>query len=137
MREILFRGKNSNSNKWVYGYYMQSVAENPDSVDMIISSDCASGWRIDKDTAGQYTGLQDKNGAKIFEGDIISANLDDENPENTTNLAVVWKEYGFLGRHLQKPYIYYYESLENKFVKKFEVIGNIYDNPELLTNESE
>lgn len=103
-------------------------------------------------TLCQYTSLTDKNGTKIFEHDIISAHLDDLFPENETRLVVVWHDYGFFG--INPRYIDYtqyqidlitmitskqsemkdvlFDSLENEFVKKFEVIGNIYDNPELL-----
>ncbi len=82
---------------------------------------------IDTKTVGQYTGLQDKNGTKIFEGDILSAHLDDGYPENETMLEVVWHNNGWYGKNGK-----FFDDFDNGFEKYFEVIGNIHDNPELL-----
>lgn len=73
-REILFRGKRIGDGKWVYGYYYQK--QNPFSEDGIpvkhfISELAPFGAQIDPTSVGQYTGLKDKNGNMIFEGDVV------------------------------------------------------------------
>ena len=158
MREILFRGKSPVTNEWIIGYLFNSRIR-CNEVNIIIPQ-CSFYDLFFKDklyqvlspTVCQYTGITDKSGAKIFEHDIISAHLDDLFPENETRLVVIWHDYGFFG--INPRYIDYtqyqvdlitmitsqqsemkdvlFDSLENEFVKKFEVIGNIYDNPELL-----
>lgn len=128
MREILFRGRNENST-WKYG----SLLVNKDTFDNdvfiyhICDADGYSTEIIDTKTVGQYTGLQDKNGTKIFEGDILSAHLDDGYPENETMLEVVWHNNGWYGKNGK-----FFDDFDNGFEKYFEVIGNIHDNPELL-----
>lgn len=152
MREILFRGYSENEGCWLFGDYAPATSISPDNIFPQLQYGYIEGVAVTPETVGQYTCLTDKNGTKIFENDIISAHLDDLFPENETRLVVVWHDYGFFG--INPRYIDYtqyqtdlitmitskqsemkdvlFDSLENEFVKKFEVIGNIYDNPELL-----
>lgn len=119
MREILFRGKAITSKKWIYG-------------DLLQYADVAQIWEdteqgkfnvlVIAETVGQYTGLTDKNGKKIFEGDILST------PK--WKGVVAWGDgYGtYCVQHgINRPAI---DIVMNEF--DVEVIGNIYDNPELL-----
>lgn len=128
MREILFRGRNENST-WIYG----SLLVDKDTFDKnafiyyICDIDGYSMEIFNTKTIGQYTGLCDKNGTKIFEGDILSAHLDDGYPENETILEVVWHNNGWYGKNGK-----FFDDFDNGFEKYFEVIGNIHDNPELL-----
>ena len=126
MREILFRGKRLNNGKWVEGYFFRQYGSNE-----IITADNELYYHVLPETVGQYTGLKDKNGTRIFEGDILSAHFDDAFPDEETRGWVCWHDYGWhirIGAHL--------DTLESDWVSHyFEIIGNIHDNPELLEGE--
>ena len=132
MREILFRGKVKGKNKWHIGWYQPPFDYKWESTDgevrhsdaMIIFLNYAMrpDWTVvDEATVGQYTGLTDKNGTKIFEGDIVDV--------NGYAYAVCWNEdnveFGIYNKD---------ESIGIAYIGAFntEVIGNIYDNPELI-----
>lgn len=154
MREILFRGKVADEpDEWVQGYlrdaetiFQQTRHEK--------SKCCDYGFfSVKPETIGQYTGLTDNNGTKIFEGDIVKFNK---------QVGYIVYEYGSFGvgieeginyRRLEKftnenldnefegtfndnfiPLFEIYYNLNNvdDYIEEIEVIGNIYDNPELL-----
>lgn len=130
MREILFRGKHANpydTEDWYYGYYKRT-----NNVYHYIIKENGNIIPINSKTLGQFTGLRDKNGIKIFEGDIIKQ-YDDIS-------KVYWDEDAckFLIRC-------YNTGLPTNLVLPcalhssctYEVIGNIYDNPELLKGVKE
>lgn len=154
MREIEFRGKcirdknreyrsNYRNGDWVYGlvteidnYYKRSVMTNFDGI---------SGIDIQTETIGQYTGLVDKNGTKIFEGDIVKKEYFDK-PYSSKRKSkeligvVKWKEFKaskgvyeacFDVEITDKNYETYRCWNWSRFYE-CEIIGNIYDNPELL-----
>ena len=145
MREILFRGKRHNA-EWVFGcYYKQTECYGDACINHLIitthedlSFDQAMDYyEVLPETVGQFTGLTDKNGKKIFEGDIVAQNWYDHNePEDDSFGEVVFCEYdcsfsvmdvdkdGIVP--LGKCHAYHWEC---------EVIGNIHDNPELLEVE--
>ena len=133
MREIMFRGKRTDGKGWMYGYY----SFNPTTNIHWIRTPRTTYWDEDMiapSTVGQYTGLKDKNGKRIFEGDIVAQNwYDYDEPRDDSFGKVVFCEYdcsfsvmdvnkdGFMP--LGRCGSYHWEV---------EVIGNIHDNPELL-----
>ena len=132
-REILFKAKRKDNGEWVEGYYRRIpcmgmlehyiMPQNP--------KNRLEQYEIDPDTICQYTGLTDKNGKKIWENDVVRYydNLANMNKED----LVKWNEThaSFVRLHKSKmglQYLYIDECIANRC----EVIGNIFDNPELL-----
>ncbi len=132
-REIKFRGKRLDNGEWAYGAFVPDELEQThgkmvtwgfirrykpnrtvESVEMI---------EVDRNTVGQYTGLKDKNGKEIYDGDILWCDLG-------WKYAVEWdeEEGRFIGYTLENERKIVYVNRD----PKSEVIGNIYDNPELL-----
>ena len=145
MREIVFRGKRCDNGEWVYGYYVEShhswKGHKPHKSWIVGSPITNGGWfnllqryAVKDDTVGQYTGLTDKNGNKIFEGDILQTRAKFKG-------VVTWNKKGYF-------YINDDEELKEKdceilgvmlecvnrfeVIGEFEIIGNIIDTPELL-----
>ena len=128
MREILFRAKLLFNGKWVYGGFVREFDGSP----QIISDEDGGMYEIAPETVGQYTGLKDKNGKKIFEGDIIRVEHDLWHGENKktreSDIGVViyntnTAEFG------AKIHGYCNCLTLRRWKGDFnEVIGNIYDN---------
>lgn len=157
MREILFRGKDIDTGKWRYGGY--SVIEPPP---VCFTSDLTSrdkpkscivvevgfaDWgmprsygmaEVDADTVGQYTGLLDKNGTKIFEGDILEVKNTFVDTEKDTHgfLIVSFLDDAFCAGDKPLSYWLFGSRNGNRTLERAEVCGNIYDNPELLEENS-
>lgn len=136
MREILFRGKKVTDGEWTYGYYVQ-VEDFLDGKrhDLIFEIDSVAypdneiigSNEICPNTLGQYTGLTDKNGVKIFEGDIVWFDGGWEEYGGNTFEVVFTNGCFYLGRNPDTVCF-----LLKAYIEWAEVIGNIYDNPELL-----
>jgi uncharacterized phage protein (TIGR01671 family) len=148
-REIKFRGKRFDNGKWVYGHYFMGVPSPLDENKQrhYIAPPCGLGEEVDPATVGQFTGLKDKNGQEIYEDDIakvkISTFIDDaiSNEEEIFELVkpVIYRGCAFVVDISELGTEIDYELIENfcgnvgeEFGHSFEVIGNIYDNPELL-----
>ena len=127
MREILFRGKKNNSGEWVYGnLFNPDKSDTPTQICMgtHIVRIC---YEIDTETVGQYTGLTDMNGKKVFEGDIIKCKVHEMNGYRVRRGVVEYHGVGFI---MNLDPNSWYDQKNISF--DCEVIGNIYDNPELL-----
>ena len=137
MRDILFRGKNKTTGKWVYGNlihvgdYWCILEREEDLHPMDVPYlDCEIGWidgkatPVDPQSVGQFTDLYDKNGKKIFEGDIVKG----RNPLHEDRLIyrIAYAENGF----------YYFDEDDVAWypynIEDDEAIGNIHDNPGYL-----
>jgi len=140
MREIKFRGKRIDNGEWVYGYIVK------------VASPCGLGWvmhipakdpddnhrvvQVNPSTVGQYTGLKDKNGVEIYEGDIIVPPTWRYQMKLVVNFGIgifdsgIYKFNGFYlvdenGRQGEDQYELHTDG-------EYKVIGNIHNNPELL-----
>lgn len=151
MRELLFHGKQIENNEWVEGALIsiQTDLNGNDNQAFIVSEinfrdSIYDVWKyadeVNPETVGQFTGKVDKNGTKIFEGDVFQ--LDDD------IVAVVifsdgcfrLEEYGLCGTWTESGYdecgggygIVECEPIDWYFLKDMEIIGNIHDNPALI-----
>ena len=127
MREILFRGKHMHvcpENKHLDGTWVEGYLEEENHI-----NDGKCEFLIDPETICQYTGLIDKNGKKIWENDILEGHLDDKFPEDVTREKVIWHESGW---KTEEPGCDNKEYLDKFDTENFEIVGNVYDNPELL-----
>ena len=144
MRTIKFRGKDLDTDKWIKGDLVQTIGYYP----QVRSSYCDDQGKLQyqltavkPETVGQFTGLLDKNGKEIYEGDILRG---DEYPYNCDVVdnyfvEIVWADNvcGFYRITHKKPNSTVrgishgnWSELDEEDIKSFEVIGNIHDNPE-------
>lgn len=127
MREILFRGKRTDNGKWIEGSLF--LPDKPDTPTQICigTNVVRISYDVDPSTIGQYTGLTDKNGTKIFEGDIVTTKFNERNKP----YATIYDEElaAFIGRDKNNFNFTTLGCIDNSLI---EIIGNIHDNPELL-----
>lgn len=120
MREILFRGKSVDHNSWEYGYYF--ISEGRHYIQWAVKNDKMTWCQVHPESVGQFTGLLDKNGKKIFEGDLLMSN---------------GKMFYVKYRDLYTEF--FMETLDNTYSlslggdgPSIEIIGNIHDSPNHL-----
>ena len=126
MREILFRGKRIDGRGWANGFYISCGGPCIlDDDDMFFGADGVEGmYSVDSSTVGQYTGLKDRNGVRIFEGDVVAF--------DGGRFVVEYFEsrmgFGFSGLK-GRGVVSGFTMMD---LEHLEVIGNVHDNPELL-----
>lgn len=143
MREILFRGKRVDNGEWVYGTYGRHTSFDAMIIDRpYLDSNgdltALNFWTVNPETVGQFTGLTDKNGVKIFEGDIVK----EYKSKDKVKGVVKFGEYqSGINKYADDLGFYVEWTTENFLIRELgywcrknmlEVIGNIHDNPELL-----
>ena len=123
MRAIKFRGKRIDNGEWVYGAFYPIKSEdvyfiinNCKSIDFDDDDTTFNGYKVHKKSVGEFTGLHDKNGKEIYDGDIVT--------DGVGKYKIIYdlKLAGY------QPYCIFRDDPENYC----EVIGNIYENPELI-----
>lgn len=136
MREILFRAKSMFNGKiWVYGDFVKT---NYDGLQNVIYDEGGWMYEIISETIGQYTGLTDKNGTKIFEGDIVTVPLswDGDDVMDVGKVFYSERSCGFYRTSKAFGGVFGVASgLSGIGTDEYEVIGNIYDNPEMTKGE--
>ena len=138
-REFLFRGKCGKSDKWAYGSLWDGETDRPDRTDAVIIPKrlTADAVNVDPYTVGQYTGLKDKNGVKIFEGDILEVKRSLLLGKTLVG-EIIWQSGGFWF-YFKHPLRDGYGTLglEPLCNQGAVVIGNRHDTPELLEANNE
>ena len=136
MRTIKFRGKCAKGSRyageWVYGSCVQCEKSDDVLITVAFNDRCSCTYHVDPDTVGQFTGLYDKNGYDIFEGDIIQS----ESGEFVYQVVFNETRFASFGLRRKKDMFLHYfgEAIE---ADECEVIGNVFDNPELLKGGEE
>lgn len=134
MREIIFRGRRVDNGEWAYGYLVEATNVITDKKETFIfeqdatyftHGEFACSFEVKPETVGQYTGVIDKNGKKVFEGDVV------EYAGSCGEIVFVERRGAFMSRE-RDMYCEWLSNLPQYGTGIVEIIGNIYDNKEIL-----
>lgn len=126
---IEFRGKRVDNGEWVYGYVDATMYK-----DIVVIHTETGTFGVNPDTVGQYTGIVDSEGNRIFEGDIIQGEMEYKHliryDASCTRFAAILTDY--VNDKISEDF--WTGSLEKRWVDEFHkvVVGNRYDNPEII-----
>ena len=130
MREIKFRGKSILTDEWFYGDLVHSADKKRTAI-LVNDKDSYDECEVDPETVGQFTGLMDKNGKEIYEGDVIGCH----NPRIKHLIFYNEKQGRFmaaLNGDIENDFVGVCGLDDSRWTGSKKVIGNVYDNPELL-----
>ena len=135
MREILFRGQRLDNGEWVEGFLARTTLGSTIIVNEVEEYSCgccigigSANFEVDPSTVGQYTGLNDKNGKRIFEGDILGTRYYYLSPDNVAVEVVKWFCNSWVIQEGDRPPTM---LEEDEILPYSEVLGNVHDNKEL------
>lgn len=136
MRTIKFRGKDIETGEWIYGHFFQRLGHYPAIVEPRLRDGKVMYYEIavEDTTVGQFTGLMDKNGNDIYEGDVIGCH----NPSIKHLIFYNEKQGRFmaaLNGDVENDFVGVCGLDDSRWTGSKKVIGNVYDNPELLKEE--
>lgn len=137
-REILFRGKDKSTNQWVYGDYTHNEGLNTHYISRNVNNISRKVWEVDPESIGQYTGFKDKNGNKIFEGDIVHIKGDGFGGAKVGvdyHRVITFHDGTFCLSLCGCKYDTHtgiYEHNGSLSIENWDVIGNVVDTPELM-----
>ncbi|MBD5421501.1 MAG: hypothetical protein HDR49_00510 [Bacteroides sp.] len=147
MREIKFRAKRIYSGEWVYGQLViphierthilsdgtvKTIGPQKDAAIYNDLIDPQEPWKtVDPDTIGQFTGLTDRNGEEIYEGDIVVIYWSEDDEDTSLKGIVTWRDCA-MKILIQGEEKEYYNSLVADPFTTYEVIGNIFDNTDMI-----
>ncbi len=139
MREILFKAKRVDNGEWIVGHYTECRGETFIGIDTssmfeIFCPPAIRWFKVSSETLCQFTGLTDKSGKRIWDNDILMAHLDESCPEDATYETVEWGVTGWVTHEANSIDRHCLDKFD---LEHFEVVGNIFDNPELLQEESD
>ena len=148
MREILFHGKRADSGEWVEGDVLQTRYHSGHIEYQIMpQTPVSSAYPVIPETVGQYTGLTDKNGKRIFEGDILDVSSDVAYGGVAVHrlgyFVVEFHNGCFMKSALDDPQLSFFDNAKRKGLYHFistdihKIVGNIHDNPDILKGGGE